>query len=112
MGGAYTALARGVHAAAWNPANLGLPDNSKFSFTFISLGASVWNNSFSKSMYDKYIVGDGKGSVHWTQEDIEDILGHIPDSGLGLNIGTSVRAFSFSIGRFALSFGVDAGGVL
>ncbi|MFH1941274.1 MAG: DUF5723 family protein [bacterium] len=112
MGGAYTALARGVHAVAWNPANLGLPDNSKFSFTFISLGAGVWNNSFSKSMYDKYIVGDGKGSVHWTQEDIEDILGHIPDSGLGLNIGTSVRAFSFSIGRFALSFGVDAGGFL
>jgi hypothetical protein len=112
MGGAYTALARGVHAATWNPANLGLPDNSKFSFTFISLGAGVWNNSFSKSMYDKYIVGDGEGSVHWTQEDIEDILGHIPDGGLGLNVGTSVRAFSFSVGRLALSFGVEAGGFL
>ena len=37
MGGAYTALARGVHAPQWNPANLGLPDNPKFSFTFISL---------------------------------------------------------------------------
>lgn len=31
MGGNYTAVARNFNAAAWNPANLGLPGNSRFS---------------------------------------------------------------------------------
>lgn len=106
MGGAYTALARGYHAQAWNPANLGLPDNSKFSFTFISVGARVRNNSFTKGLWDKYVYGDGDG-VHWTQQDIDDILSHIPDSGFDMDVGASVKTLSFSVGRFALSFGAD-----
>ena len=108
MGGAYTALARGVHAPAWNPANLGLPDNSKFSFTFISTGAMIWNNSFTKEFYDKYIVGDGEGGVEWTEQDVEDILGYIPDDGLGLDLGAEVNILSFSIGQFAMTIGADA----
>jgi len=103
MGGAYTALARGVHAQSWNPANLGLPDNSKFSMTFISVEAGVWNNSFSKEMYDKY-----NGAV-WDEDDIKDILDHIPSKGLDLDVQAFVRSMSFSVGRFALSFGVRAG---
>lgn len=108
MGGAYTALARGVHAPAWNPANLGLPDNPKVSFTFVSTGAMVWNNSFTKKFYDRYFVGDGDGGVEWTQQDVEDILGYIPDDGLGVDVGVDVRAFSFSVGRFAMTAGADA----
>ena len=103
LGGAYTALARGVHAPAWNPANLGLPDNPKFSMTFISAEAGVWNNSFTKKMYEKY------NGAHWTSEDIEDILNHIPDGGFGLDAEAFVRTFSFSAGRFAFSLGASAG---
>ena len=108
MGGAYTALARGAHAPSWNPANLGLPDNSRWSLTFFSVGARVRNNSFSQDLWDQYVVGDGSG-VHWSQQDIEDILSHIPDGGFDADVGASVRAFSFSVGRFALSFGAEVG---
>ena len=106
MGGAYTALARGVHAPQWNPANLGLPDNPKFSFTFVSVGAAVRNNSFNWGMLDRY------GARHWTEQDIEDILSHIPDTGFDLDTRASVRALSFSAGRFALSFGAEAGSLV
>ena len=111
LGGAYTALARGVHAQAWNPANLGLPDNSKFSFTFVSVGAGVWNNSFTKDMWDEYIYGDGTG-VEWTQQDIEDILGMIPADGFGLDVATTFRTLSFSAGRFAFSITAQVGSYL
>ncbi len=101
MGGSYTAVARGVHAVSWNPANLGLPDNPGFSMTILSAEAGVWNNSFTLGMYDRY---NGK---HWTPQDVEDILGHIPDDGFGLDLHTAVRVMSFSIGRMAFSFGGD-----
>lgn len=110
MGWAYTALARGSHAPLWNPANLGLPDNPSFTMTFISVGAGVWNNSFTKSMYDQYLVNgpkDADGDIIWSQRDIEDIINSIPDDGLRMHVGTTVRAFSFSSGRFAISGGAD-----
>ena len=44
MANAYTALARGVHAPLWNPANLGLPDNPGFSMNLFSVAAGVDNN--------------------------------------------------------------------
>ncbi|RKY51960.1 MAG: hypothetical protein DRP89_08420, partial [Candidatus Neomarinimicrobiota bacterium] len=112
MGGAYTALARGVHAPIWNPANLGLPDNPKFSMTFFSIETGVWNNSLNKGMYDKYFVNgtkDQDGNIVWEQQDVEDILNHIPDDGLGLNAEVFVRTLCFSAGRFALSFGANVG---
>lgn len=36
MGGNYTAVARNFNALAWNPANLGLPGNSRFSIALLS----------------------------------------------------------------------------
>ncbi len=36
MGGNYTAVARNYNAVAWNPANLALPGNSRFSLAIIS----------------------------------------------------------------------------
>lgn len=106
MGGAYTALARGAHAQAWNPANLGLPDNPSFSMDIFSVGANLSNNSFTKHMYDQY---NGK---YWDSEAIADILDHIPSNGLAMDVGASVRMLSFSKGRFALTFGADGGGFL
>lgn len=108
MGWAYTAVARGAHAPEWNSANLGLPDNPKFSMTIISLNVGTWNNSFTKVMYDRYLVDGEKnqdGDVVWSQQDIEEILNAIPDGGLGVDVTVSTRVFSFSAGRFAFSIG-------
>jgi len=102
MGMAYTAAARGVHAQNWNPANLGLPDNSRFSMTIVGFDAGAWNNAFNKSFYDKY------NGATLSAQDVEDILNTIPDKGLALDVLTHIRVLSFSVGRFALSFGSTA----
>lgn len=104
LGGAYTAIARGVHAPLWNPANLGLSDNPKFSMTIIGVQSGAWNNSFSLEMYNKY------NGEYWTDKDIEDILNSIPDNGFRSNTEVLVNALSFSAGRFALTIGVIGGG--
>lgn len=98
MGGAFTALARGVHAPHYNPANLGLPDNSRFSFTLLSLGTSVWNNSFSLGMYNQY------NGASLDSADVVDILNAIPDDGFTLDANVLFNGFSSSIGRFAFTF--------
>jgi hypothetical protein len=100
MGGAYSALSRGVHAVSWNPANLGLPDNPKFTFTMASIGVAAGNNSFSWNTVNDY---EGR---YWDEGDKRDILDMIPDRGFAVHSQVSVRAFSFSAGRFALT--VDA----
>jgi len=104
MSGAYSALARGVHAPDWNPANLGLPDNPKFSFTVFSIGADVENNSFTQDLYNRYATDE-----YWDSNEIKDLLSLIPDDGLNANAAASLRLLSFSAGRFAFTMGVDAG---
>jgi len=104
MGCAYTALARGVHAADWNPANLGFPDNPKFSMSFVAAGVQISNNSFTQNMYNDYV---GK---YLTAGDVADILSSIPDNGLRFGLRGTVRMLSFSVGKFALTFGGDFGG--
>ncbi|MFO7891593.1 MAG: hypothetical protein R6V04_14790 [bacterium] len=104
LGGAYTAIARGVNSPLWNPANLGLSDNPKFSMTIIGMQSGAWNNSFSLGMYNKY------NGEYWTDKDIEDILNSIPDNGFRSNTEVLVNALSFSAGRFALTIGVIGGG--
>lgn len=105
MGSGATALARGVDAALYNPANLGLRNNPRFSMTFFSLGAGLHNNSFTKTDYDRYLVDDPV----WDQNDIETILHRIPEDGLHVHGRATSRVLSFSIGRFALSMGSEAG---
>jgi len=104
LGGAYTAIARGVHSPLWNPANLGLSDNPKFSMTLIGTSIGAWNNSFSLGMYNKY------NGEYLTEDDIKDILNSIPDDGFRSNTEAFVNALSFSAGRFALTIGVLSGG--
>lgn len=104
LGGAYTALARGVDAPLWNPANLGLSDNPKFSLTIIGAQSGAWNNSISLGMYNKY------NGEYLTDSDIEDILNSIPDNGFRSNTEVFINALSFSVGQFSLTIGVRGGG--
>lgn len=97
LAGAYTALARGVNAPAWNPANLGLPDNPKFTYKIIGLDINVANNSFSQGALNQY------SGQYLSSQDINDILDRIPDDGLDLDIYALVQGLSFSTGRFALT---------
>ena len=107
MGGAYTALARGAHAPAWNPANLGLPDNPQgLSMDIFSVGAQLSNNSFTKSMYDQY---NGK---YWDTQTVTDILDHVPSNGLAVDLDVAMNFLSFSYGRFAMTLGASGGGFL
>jgi len=97
MGGAYTALARGIEAPSWNPANLGLSSRRMFRLNFVSLGVGIHNNSFNKKDYDLY---NGKSL---TAQDKSDILAAIPAYGLQGDIDTEVQAMGINIGRFALT---------
>ena len=105
MGGAYTAVARGVHAADWNPANLGFSDNPKFSMSIVSVGVEVSNNAFTKAMYDKYSQREV-----WNERDKADIYSSVPDRGVEAGMAATIRMISFSVGKFALTLGGDAGG--
>jgi len=97
MGGAYTAVARGVEAPGWNPANLGLSGKDVYRLNLISIGLGIHNNSFSKHQYDLY-----NGS-YLTPNDKQDILASIPTQGLRADFDTEVQALGLSFGSFAFT---------
>lgn len=97
MGGAYTALARGVEAPMWNPANLGLSPRNKFSVNLASLGIGLNNNSFSKSQYKQYNGG------YWQEADRLAILQSLPEGGLRLNAEGEFQLLSLGVGSAAVS---------
>lgn len=98
MGGAFTALAKGVNAPKYNPANLGLQGFGNFGVELVSVGASVTNNSFSLSDYNDYT-----GAV-LTSSDKQDILDKIPAEGLSVDADVRASALTVSLGRLAFSF--------
>lgn len=97
MGGAYTAIARGVESPSWNPANLGLSGKNKYHFNLVSVGLGLNNNSFDKNHYDLY---NGK---YLTSEDKQNILASIPAEGLRFDLGTEVQAMGLAFGPLAFN---------
>jgi hypothetical protein len=102
MGGAYLAVANGVEAARWNPANLGLHQRPTFSMNLISGGVAFANNSFSKKDYDLY------NGAFLTPQMKSDILSKIPEEGLRLDLDTEVDALAFSWKNFALAISAES----
>ncbi len=103
MGGAFTALASGVDAGKFNPANLGLADHRKTGVEFVGVGVNLNNNAFTLDDYNKYT------GAFLTDSDKEYILGQIPIEGLQLKADVEVTAMSISSGSMALNvtgFGV------
>ena len=97
MGGNYTALARNFNAVAWNPANLGLDGNKRFS---LALSPQFGLGTGPVTLQD---LADYEGVVvpslvreAWLQK--------IADNG-GQNIGGefNVTPLALSIGHFALA---------
>jgi len=97
MGGAYTALARGVEAPMWNPANLGLSPRNKFSVNLLAFGVGLQNNSFSKSQYELY---NGK---YWDETDKAAILASVPADGFRLDGVGEFQLLSLGVGMGAVS---------
>ena len=97
MGGAYTAIARGVESPSWNPANLGLSGKNKYHFNLVSVGLGLNNNSFDKNHYDLY------NGEYLTSEDKQNILASIPAEGLRFDLGTEVQAMGLAFGPLAFN---------
>jgi hypothetical protein len=97
MGDNYTAMARNFNAPAWNPANLGLPGNSRFS---IALSPNVALGTGPVTLKDMKDYGGLVVPVSVRN----DWLARIADNG-GQNIGgeVNVTPLAFSIGSVALS---------
>lgn len=97
MGGALTALADGVDAAKFNPANLGLSGYQITSLELISGGINISNNSFTLSDYNNYT------GATLSTADKNDIMNKIPKEGLNLRAASEATAMSLSIGKFVFS---------
>jgi len=102
MAQAYTAVARGVAAPIWNPANLALPDRPSVSVQLVGAGFRAGNLTLSKSMYDEY---NGK---YLSSTDVDNILSQIPNDGFKLIADSDVQVLGFSVGSFALTFSGSA----
>ena len=106
MGFSNAAAAQGLEHLGQNPAALALMQNFNFELNLLSLNATVFNNSISKSQYDKYFTtGDTLSDA-----DLNDILNSIPQGGWRADFGANVNAFAMGTRNFSLSVtGVGSG---
>ncbi|HQU71519.1 MAG: hypothetical protein KDI06_05720 [Calditrichaeota bacterium] len=90
---------RGLEQTGLNPATLALHYRAGFEFNFVSLNASVYNNSLNKGLYDQYFTtGDTLQSA-----DKENLLNHIPGSGLQSDVLGRINTFGFYLPNFSLT---------
>jgi hypothetical protein len=98
MGGAYNALARGVEAHSWNPANLGLDYfQNRWSVTLFNVGMLAFNDTYAKYHYDQY---NGQDITNEKQNILDAIKGDAINLGVEAEIDllcVAYRAFSFHI---------------
>ena len=97
LGSAYTSLAKGVDAARFNPANLGIESFRQTSIEFAGIGANINNNSFTLDDYNKY------NGTFLSTSDKADILEKIPNEGLKLSMEAEASAAGFSFGSVAFT---------
>jgi len=102
MGGARTAAARGLAAAAANPACLAFSPG--FAIGLASATVDVHNNSFSLARYN-----DVSGRT-LTEVDKQRLLADIPAAGFRLDAGVDAGAIGLQRGRFALTTRAVAAG--
>jgi len=100
MGMAYTALASGTHAAAWNPANLAAVPGPKVEIDLVSVGFHTGNDGVD---YGDFI--DWVDDEFISREELQEALGMFPGGSLSLHNNTEVGILplSLSIGRFAFN---------
>ena len=98
MGGAFTALARGLDAPQWNPANLALSTSPRISVGLLATSATFDNNSIGLSLYNRT-----SGTV-LSEQDKADLLAAIPQDGLAATADASTSVLGLHVSHLALTF--------
>jgi len=95
MGRAYGALATGVDAVAWNPANLILPRTNLFELNLVAFNLNIANSGFSPSDYDRYFTEEGHHGL-WYESDLNAMMDLIGDElKIYGDINTNVIGLAF-----------------
>ncbi len=102
MGGAYGALARGVDAFTWNPANLALSYDNKLEINLVGVNLNLANSSLSIDQYERYFTESGHGGT-WDEQDKKDLLDLIPANGLKLSGDLEANVFGLLFGPYGFS---------
>lgn len=102
MSAAYTAVADGVEASRWNPANLGFHDAPRLGIEILSSRAGIANNGIDLGLYNRSM------GAHLDDQHKSDILAAIPAGGLDTEATAGASALGVQVGRLALSFGGEA----
>ncbi|MCK4412954.1 MAG: hypothetical protein KAY32_05375 [Candidatus Eisenbacteria sp.] len=95
MAGAYTALASGTDAPAWNPANLAL--YRERGVVLLAAHAGIGNNSYSLDDYRQL------NGAYWGEAEKQTILERIEGNSFDLAGSGSVSALSSAWGDWAVS---------
>lgn len=98
MGGNYTAVARNFNAVAWNPANLGLSGNSRFSLALLSPQVGMGTGPITLQDLNDYagVLVPAPVKEAWLQKVIDN-------NGQNLGGDINITPLALSIGRFAFS---------
>ncbi len=102
MGRAYGALATGIDAVAWNPANLILPRTGLLEVNIFSLNLNIANSGFSPEDYNRYFTQEGHNG-EWSEDDINAILDLIGDDHLKIYGDVNSNALGVAFGNYAFA---------
>jgi hypothetical protein len=103
VGGNFVARARGYEAVAWNPANLGLPGNPRFSLTLLPVAASFTLDPITLSdikSADSYKVPNvvPRGTRQAWLDKVTAAGGEKGTPAGGANVALSVGPFAAQVG--------------
>jgi hypothetical protein len=109
MGGAATAIARGLDAIALNPANLGVHDGAAMTMTVLPLGVNIESDFLTYDMFSKYL-NNGPELSALSEADKRILLDSF-ENGMGRSSGEAVaRLFGITLRtsqNVAVAFNVD-----
>jgi hypothetical protein len=101
MGGAYTSLARGYEAVAWNPALLAAWGRPGLSVSLPHVDVEFGSNAYGLSDVRKY------ANTYLSDADKQTLLGKIPGSTLSLRTLVGAQPFGLSFGPLAVLVGTS-----
>ena len=110
LGGNFMARARGYDAVAWNPANLGLPGNPRWSLTLLPVAASF--------TLDPITLGDINDATSYKVPDVvpratrQAWLDKVKAAGGEKGTPSGGANVALSIGPFAAQLGITAFGAI
>ena len=102
MGMAYTALANGIHAPAWNPANLAGKGAPRLDIGLVGVGTQIGNDGVS---YGDFV--DWMADEVLTTAEIQEAVDMFPGGSLSIHTNTEITStpLSLVVGRFAFNYG-------